>query len=317
MTWAMTLLPAALLLAGFPIYITLLATCAVVIVFFYSIPGDRAAPDHVRLAGQFRAFGGAVLHIGRRDHGHGRHFAPPGRLVAIAVRRHARQPADHHHLHLRCVRLDFRLVRRNCRLGRPDHLQADDRRRLRPQIRDRPADGIRPDRQHDPAVDRDDPVRRGRGAIGRATFSPPGSCPGILFALAFAAYVWIKGHRSAVDRPEPFSIAPFTTQTGNAFWALGLPVLILGGIYSGIITATEAGGIACVYAVLVSVLIYREIRWTELGDLAHARELHHGAGDDRARGSRRLFLAADDQRRRARPSQPSSSNGRWTPGCCC
>ena len=39
------------------------------------------------------------------------------------------------------------------------------------------------------------------------------------------------------------------------------------GIYSGIITATEAGGIACVYAVLVSVLIYREVRWTDLGDL--------------------------------------------------
>ena len=39
-------------------------------------------------------------------------------------------------------------------------------------------------------------------------------------------------------------------------------------IYSGIITATEAGGIACVYAVLVSVLIYREVRWNELGDLA-------------------------------------------------
>ena len=51
----------------------------------------------------------------------------------------------------------------------------------------------------------------------------------------------------------------------------GLPVLILGGIYSGAITATEAGGVSCVYAILVSAVIYREIKWPDLGELANAR----------------------------------------------
>jgi C4-dicarboxylate transporter DctM subunit len=95
-----------------------------------------------------------------------------------------------------------------------------------------------------------------------------GVIPGMLFALAFAIYVWIKGHRSAVDKPEPFSLRRLLQQTAHAAWALSLPAVVLGGIYSGIITATEAGGVACVYAVLVSLVIYREMTWVDLANLA-------------------------------------------------
>jgi C4-dicarboxylate transporter DctM subunit len=41
-------------------------------------------------------------------------------------------------------------------------------------------------------------------------------------------------------------------------------VVILGGIYGGVFTPTEAAGIACIYAALVSVLVYRALSWTEL-----------------------------------------------------
>jgi C4-dicarboxylate transporter DctM subunit len=95
-----------------------------------------------------------------------------------------------------------------------------------------------------------------------------GIVPGILFAAAFAAYVWLKSYRSAIDTPEPFSARRLAQQTRRAAWALLLPLLILGGIYSGAITATEAGGISCVLAVLVSAVLYREMAWHEVGRMA-------------------------------------------------
>jgi len=52
--------------------------------------------------------------------------------------------------------------------------------------------------------------------------------------------------------------------TREAGWSLGAPVVILGGIYGGIFTPTEAAGIAVVYAVLVSRFVFRELTWLEL-----------------------------------------------------
>ena len=62
MIWAMTLLPTALLLSDLPIYITLcdLRDRHRLLLFH---PGDGIAADHVRVAGQFGAFGGAVLYL--------------------------------------------------------------------------------------------------------------------------------------------------------------------------------------------------------------------------------------------------------------
>ncbi len=50
----------------------------------------------------------------------------------------------------------------------------------------------------------------------------------------------------------------------DAFWAILMPVIILGGIYSGIFTATESAVIAVVYCILISTLIYREMKWKDL-----------------------------------------------------
>ena len=38
-----------------------------------------------------------------------------------------------------------------------------------------------------------------------------------------------------------------------------MPLIILGGIYSGLFSATEAGGVACVYAIIVAMVVYREV----------------------------------------------------------
>jgi C4-dicarboxylate transporter DctM subunit len=51
---------------------------------------------------------------------------------------------------------------------------------------------------------------------------------------------------------------------GDALWALGMPVIILGGIYTGFFTATEAASVSVVYAIAVEALIYRELTWKKL-----------------------------------------------------
>ena len=51
----------------------------------------------------------------------------------------------------------------------------------------------------------------------------------------------------------------------EGIWALLMPVLILGGIYSGIFTPTESAAVAVVYARFVELVIYRELRLADLG----------------------------------------------------
>ena len=112
---------------------------------------------------------------------------------------------------------------------------------------------------------------------------------------------------------SPLPCGRFRRATRDSVWALGMPVLIMGGIYSGMFSATEAGGIASIYAVLVSVFIYREIDFKGLYDAACARRLHHlPAHADRRRG-RRLFMAADHERRRRQDHRVVRALD-WRPG---
>lgn len=50
----------------------------------------------------------------------------------------------------------------------------------------------------------------------------------------------------------------------DAAWALMIPVIILGGIYSGLCTATEAAGISAIYAAFVGLVIYRELDFSKI-----------------------------------------------------
>jgi C4-dicarboxylate transporter, DctM subunit len=267
MTWIMTLFPTALLLLGLPIYVTLLATCAIVIVFFYSIPATAlpqimfgSLDSSALLAVPFFIFAGEIMGTGGISR----------RLVNWSKALFGGTKAS-----LPITTITTCVVFGAISGSSAATVASVGRITFQPML--------------DAGYDR-------RFAAGLLTASglidnmiPPsiamilfaavaeqsivqifsaGIVPGILFAVAFAAYVWIKGHRSAIDKPEPFSAERLFRETGHAAWALGLPVLILGGIYSGLITATEAGGVSCIYAVLVSVIIYREIKWAALRGLA-------------------------------------------------
>jgi C4-dicarboxylate transporter DctM subunit len=62
----------------------------------------------------------------------------------------------------------------------------------------------------------------------------------------------------------PFSWKALGKSTINAIWALIMPIIVLGGIYSGIFTPTEAAAIACVYGLIIGLFVYREVKITEL-----------------------------------------------------
>lgn len=87
---------------------------------------------------------------------------------------------------------------------------------------------------------------------------------GLIYGLAAVIYIYIHAKKHNMPRDKRASMKEVTTATIKAFWALMIPVIILGGIYAGIFTPTEAAGISAVYALLVSAFIYREMTWKKL-----------------------------------------------------
>ncbi len=99
-------------------------------------------------------------------------------------------------------------------------------------------------------------------SIGRLFIAGIG--PGLLIggALLVFLYLFCKvrgyGLRDRDDR------VPFTSAFRRAWAAMLMPVVVIGGIYGGVFTPTEASAVAVVYALVVGGLVYRELSWSEL-----------------------------------------------------
>lgn len=91
-----------------------------------------------------------------------------------------------------------------------------------------------------------------------------GIIPGILIGLGLMGVSYVYSIRHGFGAEEAAGWREVLRATIDASWALVSPVIILGGILSGVFTATEAGVIATVYAFLVGVFVYKEIRWADL-----------------------------------------------------
>jgi C4-dicarboxylate transporter, DctM subunit len=91
-----------------------------------------------------------------------------------------------------------------------------------------------------------------------------GILPGLVLAFFIGLTIAWHLRRSGTERGAPFSISEFWAATRDGIWSILAPVAVLGGIYTGVFSPTEAAGVACVYAMLVVGLIYREIGWREI-----------------------------------------------------
>ncbi len=83
--------------------------------------------------------------------------------------------------------------------------------------------------------------------------------PGLLIGGALMLFVWITCKIRGWGKHDGRGRMPLLKSTWQAGWALLMPVIILGGIYGGIFTPTEASAVAVFYALIVGMLIYREI----------------------------------------------------------
>ncbi|HZF76810.1 MAG TPA: TRAP transporter large permease [Acetobacteraceae bacterium] len=88
--------------------------------------------------------------------------------------------------------------------------------------------------------------------------------PGILIGSALIATVLVWCRINGWGKRDGEGRLPFLQALRQAGWALFMPVVVLGGIYGGITTPTEASVIAVVYAILVGMFIHRELGWRDL-----------------------------------------------------
>jgi tripartite ATP-independent transporter DctM subunit len=91
-----------------------------------------------------------------------------------------------------------------------------------------------------------------------------GIIPGVLGGFSMMGLCYWYAVRYNLPREEAFSARRLWTAFKEAGWALTLPVIILGGIFGGIVTATEGAGLAVVAALVIGGFIYREINWAHL-----------------------------------------------------
>lgn len=91
-----------------------------------------------------------------------------------------------------------------------------------------------------------------------------GVLPGLVLAGFFGAYIGYYAWRRREGAGKRFELGEFLAATKDGIWSIAAPVFVLGGIYAGIFSPTEAAGIACVYAIVVVVLVYGELSWAEV-----------------------------------------------------
>ncbi|MFM2209891.1 MAG: hypothetical protein RIQ96_1534 [Pseudomonadota bacterium] len=91
-----------------------------------------------------------------------------------------------------------------------------------------------------------------------------GFVPGLLIGCALMLFVWVYCKFKGWGKNDGDGRLGFGKATWQAGWALLMPVIILGGIYGGIFTPTEASAVAVLYALVVGMVIYREIRIKDL-----------------------------------------------------
>lgn len=100
-----------------------------------------------------------------------------------------------------------------------------------------------------------------------------GMVPGVILGVALIVYVAFIAGRRNYPRGTVVTIRQFLRTTVRAFPALMTPVILLAGIYTGVVTPTEAGALAGLYALAISMLVYRVLGpkhlWKVIKDTVH------------------------------------------------
>jgi len=107
------------------------------------------------------------------------------------------------------------------------------------------------------------------GTVSVAHLFLAGILPGLLFGLCLIGLVLWTSHKRDYPKGDPVALKDIPKIVTDALWGLVTIVIIMGGILSGVFTPTESAAVACVYAFLVTFLVYRDYHWSELPRMVH------------------------------------------------
>ncbi len=107
------------------------------------------------------------------------------------------------------------------------------------------------------------------GTVSIASLFLAGVFPGLLFGLCLIGLVMWTAHKRNFPKEKPVALRDVPKIVIDALWGMITIVIIMGGILSGVFTPTESAAVACVYAFLVTFLVYRDYKWRDLPHLIH------------------------------------------------
>ncbi len=145
------------------------------------------------------------------------------------------------------------------------------------------------------------------GTISVAHLFMAGIIPALLLGLSLIILVLIIAYRNDFPKGEVVPLRQALKIALDAVWGMITIAIILGGILSGVFTPTESGAVACVYAFLVTMFVYRDFKWSELPQADRARGAHGRHGHDHDRLLDRLRLHDGDHARAGNGDASSSS----------
>lgn len=100
--------------------------------------------------------------------------------------------------------------------------------------------------------------------------------PGLLLLAALSAYAYVVARRENV-KPIPYSWKNLQAAAKAAAWEIPLPFIVIGGIYGGFFTASEAAAVMAFYVMIAEVLIYKDVSWRRLPHVARESMILVGA----------------------------------------
>src|SRR5271155_565038 len=107
------------------------------------------------------------------------------------------------------------------------------------------------------------------GTISILSLFLAGVMPGLLLGFSLVVLCLVIAYRNRYPTGEPVAPRAAFGMAVSAFWGMVTLIIILGGILAGVFTAVEAGAVACVWAFLVTMFVYRDFRWRDLPGLVH------------------------------------------------
>ena len=105
------------------------------------------------------------------------------------------------------------------------------------------------------------------GSVSIGAMFLAGYIPGLLIGLGLMTVSYLLALKRGYAKEPARSLRETWNALKDGFLSLTVAVIIVGGIVSGVFTATESGAIACVYALLLTTVYYKELKWSEIPEI--------------------------------------------------